>query len=82
VYDLTHSTLAVGLLGLCELLPVLVLPIIGGAAVSYRKPLDPAGIGFLWNQVFADHASRMVGGIDTRVAAVVIGDLRERELRQ
>lgn len=34
VYDLTHSTLAVGLLGLCELFPVLVLPIIGGAAAD------------------------------------------------
>jgi len=34
VYDLTHSTLAVGLLGLCQLLPVLVLPIIGGAAAD------------------------------------------------
>ena len=34
VYDLTHSTLAVGLLGLCELLPVLILPVIGGAAAD------------------------------------------------
>ena len=40
VYDLTHSTLAVGLLGLCELVPVFVFPIVGGAvadAVERRK---------------------------------------------
>ncbi|MBI3647341.1 MAG: MFS transporter [Actinobacteria bacterium] len=34
VYALTRSTLAVGLLGLCELAPVFVLPIIGGAAAD------------------------------------------------
>jgi MFS family permease len=40
VYQLTHSTLAVGLLGLCELVPVFVFPIIGGAfadAVERRR---------------------------------------------
>ena len=40
VYQLTHSTLAVGLLGLCELVPVLVFPIVGGAfadAVERRR---------------------------------------------
>src|SRR5437867_851915 len=31
VYQLTHSTLAVGLLGLCQLFPVFVFPIVGGA---------------------------------------------------
>ena len=31
VYFITHSTLAVGLLGLAQLVPVLVFPIIGGA---------------------------------------------------
>jgi MFS family permease len=31
VYQLTHSTLAVGLLGLCQLVPVFVFPIVGGA---------------------------------------------------
>jgi MFS family permease len=31
VYALTRSTLAVGLLGLCELVPVFVFPIVGGA---------------------------------------------------
>ena len=34
VWVLTHSTLAVGMLGLCELIPVFVLPIIGGAAAD------------------------------------------------
>jgi MFS family permease len=34
VWVLTHSTLAVGLLGLCELVPVFVLPIVGGAAAD------------------------------------------------
>jgi MFS family permease len=34
VYALTRSTLAVGLLGLCQLVPVFVLPIIGGAAAD------------------------------------------------
>jgi MFS family permease len=40
VYQLTHSTLAVGLLGLCELIPVFVFPIVGGAfadAVERRR---------------------------------------------
>jgi MFS family permease len=40
VFQLTHSTLAVGLLGLCELIPVFVFPIVGGAladAVERRK---------------------------------------------
>jgi MFS family permease len=40
VYQLTHSTLAVGLLGLCELVPVFVFPIVGGAvadAVERRR---------------------------------------------
>jgi MFS family permease len=31
VFQLTHSTLAVGLLGLCQLVPVFVFPIVGGA---------------------------------------------------
>ena len=31
VYVITHSTLAVGLLGLCQLVPVFVFPIVGGA---------------------------------------------------
>ena len=34
VYDITKSTLAVGLLGLCELVPVFVFPIVGGAAAD------------------------------------------------
>jgi MFS family permease len=40
VYQLTHSTLAVGMLGLCELVPVFVFPIVGGAvadAVERRR---------------------------------------------
>jgi MFS family permease len=34
VYDITRSTLAVGLLGLCALVPVIVLPILGGAVAD------------------------------------------------
>jgi MFS family permease len=40
VYELTRSTLAVGLLGLCQLVPVFVFPIVGGAvadAMERRK---------------------------------------------
>ena len=40
VFQITHSTLAVGLLGLCALIPVFVFPIIGGAfadAVERRR---------------------------------------------
>lgn len=42
VYEITDSTLAVGLIGLCELVPLLVLPIVGGAiadAVERRRML-------------------------------------------
>jgi MFS family permease len=42
VYQITGSTLAVGLIGLCELVPLLVLPIVGGAiadAVERRRML-------------------------------------------
>jgi MFS family permease len=42
VYQMTGNTLAVGLIGLCELLPLLVLPIVGGAiadAVERRRML-------------------------------------------
>jgi MFS family permease len=42
VYQLTHSPLAVGLLALCELGPIMVLPILGGAiadAVERRRLL-------------------------------------------
>jgi Transmembrane secretion effector len=31
LYELTHSTLAVGLLGLAALVPLLVVPLVGGA---------------------------------------------------
>ncbi len=34
VWRLTHSTLAVGLLGLCDLVPLLVTPILGGMAAD------------------------------------------------
>jgi MFS family permease len=40
VYKITGSTLAVGLIGLCELVPLLVLPVLGGAiadAVERRR---------------------------------------------
>ncbi len=42
VYVITRSTLAVGLIALCELVPLLVLPIVGGAiadAVERRRML-------------------------------------------
>jgi MFS family permease len=42
VYQLTRSPLAVGMLGLCELVPLLVLPVFGGAmadAVDRRRLL-------------------------------------------
>jgi nitrate/nitrite transporter NarK len=42
LYDLTHSTLQVGLLSLCELAPLLTLTIVGGAiadAVDRRRLL-------------------------------------------
>src|SRR5919197_992669 len=42
LYDLTHSTLDVGLLSLCALVPLLVVPIVGGAiadAVDRRRLL-------------------------------------------
>src|SRR5437870_3883884 len=34
VFVITRSTLAVGMLGLCQLVPVFVLPILGGAAAD------------------------------------------------
>ena len=34
IYQLTHSILAVGLLGLCELVPVFIFPIVGGAVAD------------------------------------------------
>jgi MFS family permease len=42
VYEMTGNTLAVGLIALCELVPLLVLPIVGGAiadAVERRRML-------------------------------------------
>src|SRR5438128_1153217 len=42
LYDLTHSTLDVGLLSLCALVPLVVVPIVGGAiadAVDRRRLL-------------------------------------------
>jgi MFS family permease len=34
VFRLTHSSLAVGMLALCELVPILVLPVVGGAVAD------------------------------------------------
>lgn len=34
VFRLTHSSLAVGMLALCELMPILVLPVVGGAVAD------------------------------------------------
>jgi MFS family permease len=48
VYFITKSTLAVGLLGLCELIPVFVFPIVGGAvadSVERRRFM-------IWSHVF------------------------------
>jgi MFS family permease len=47
LYQLTHSTLMLGLLGLCSLAPLLVAPLVGGAiadAVDRRKLI-------LWSEV-------------------------------
>jgi MFS family permease len=59
LYDLTHSTLQVGLLSLCELFPLLTLTIVGGAiadAVDRRKLLlltevllSVVALGFAFN---------------------------------
>ncbi len=47
LYQLTHSTLLLGLLGLCNLLPLLIAPLIGGAiadAVDRRRLI-------LWSEI-------------------------------
>ena len=47
LYQLTHSTLLLGLLGLCNLLPLLVAPLVGGAiadAVDRRRLI-------LWSEI-------------------------------
>lgn len=61
VYDLTGSTVAVGLLGLAQLVPLLVVSLVGGAladAVNRRSllvlsqlVLAGTGAGLLWNSV-------------------------------
>jgi MFS family permease len=48
VYDLTKSTLAVGLLGLCELIPVFVFPIVGGAVAD---AVERRGF-MIWSHLF------------------------------
>src|ERR671930_2815627 len=48
VYTLTHSTALVGLLGLASLIPLLVVPLIGGAiadALDRRTVLPPTAAG-------------------------------------
>lgn len=48
LYRITHSTLAVGLLGLCSLVPLLVVPLVGGAiadAVDRRRLLLRTEVG-------------------------------------
>jgi MFS family permease len=64
VFDLTGSTLAVGLLGLAQLIPLLVLSVIGGAladAIDRRKILIWSPIllastsaGLMWNALAED----------------------------
>lgn len=49
LYQLTHSTLQVGLLALTTLVPLLVAPIVGGAladAVDRRRLLLASEVGF------------------------------------
>jgi MFS family permease len=63
LYDLTHSTLQVGLLSLCELFPLLTLTIVGGAiadAVDRRRLLlvtevllALVALAFAWNASLA-----------------------------
>ena len=77
LYQLTHSTLQVGLLSLCELFPLLTLTIVGGAiadAVDKRKLLlvtevllAVVALGFAFNAL-ARPAARL-------------GDLRARHAR-
>src|SRR6476620_8556024 len=50
MFELTHSTLAVGLIGLCELIPLLTLSIVGGAiadSMDRRKLLLAAHAGMI-----------------------------------
>ena len=50
MFELTHSTLAVGLIGLCELIPLLTLSVVGGAladSVDRRKLLLVAHLGMI-----------------------------------
>ena len=64
IYAITGSTLAVGLIGLCELVPLLVLPIVGGAiadAVERRRMLLIAHVlvallsgALVWNARLAE----------------------------
>ncbi len=61
VYDITGSTLAVGLLGLAQLVPLLVVSLVGGAladAIDRRRLLTfsqvvlaVTGAGLLWNSL-------------------------------
>src|SRR6476620_1953076 len=50
MFELTHSTLAVGLIGLCELIPLLTLSIVGGAiadSMDRRKLHQAAHAGMI-----------------------------------
>jgi MFS family permease len=50
MYAVTHSTLAVGLIGLCELVPLLILPVVGGAladSMDRRRLLLAAHVGMM-----------------------------------
>ncbi|MEP7060605.1 MAG: MFS transporter [Actinomycetota bacterium] len=62
VYSLTGSTLAVGMLGLCELVPVFVFPIVGGAladALERRKlVISTTAILMLMSTLMAVNAFR------------------------
>ncbi|HET7847017.1 MAG TPA: MFS transporter [Acidimicrobiia bacterium] len=66
VYDLTGSTIAVGLLGLAQLVPLLAVSLVGGAladAVNRRRLLvltqlilAATAVGLFWNSVIAQPA--------------------------
>ena len=75
VYALTKSTLAVGLLGLCELVPVFVFPIVGGAvadSVERRRFM-------IWSHVFLALMSLAMAVNAVARAAEAVAAVRVRD---
>lgn len=83
VYEITGSTVAVGLLGLAQLIPLLLVSLVGGAladAVDRRRLLVLSqvvlaftGAGLLWNSVSASAALWplfVLSGINAGVSAI------------